>query len=297
MIRRDRQSVSEPTALAASGSPAAAERVKATSYYSQLPMPATNIEFEVYSHASVREALGQLFAMKCAYCEGVTQGMFPFDVEHFRPKGRIIEGDGTLVFPGYWWLAAEWSNLLPSCIDCNRARYHHVPGEEKFKFGKENMFPLHPQSVRASSPGEEINEHPLLLDPCFDDPATHLTFNFSQEGLNGVSCAAEPLEVLGSSERAKASIQVYGLNRPGLIDERGKRVLLLAAALKHLQRLWVIAKDSSSPETANKIIEECRVELRAMIRSYLNPKAPYAAACRAYYRAWKSTIRPAGSST
>lgn len=53
-------------------------------------------------------------------------GGAPLDVEHFRPKSEIDEVDPATfrpvpgrapTAPGYYWLAAAWSNLLPSCIE------------------------------------------------------------------------------------------------------------------------------------------------------------------------------------
>ncbi|MEF9674035.1 hypothetical protein QNM99_25505 [Pseudomonas sp. PCH446] len=47
------------------------------------------------------------------------------DVEHYRPKGAVSEDASH---PGYWWVAMDWDNLLPSCIDCNRKRKQVTPG-------------------------------------------------------------------------------------------------------------------------------------------------------------------------
>src|SRR4051812_14049164 len=62
--------------------------------------------------------LMKLFNEKCAYCESVISNTQPGDVEHYRPKGRLRDLDGTVVriilngsvceHPGYWWLCYEW---------------------------------------------------------------------------------------------------------------------------------------------------------------------------------------------
>src|SRR5262245_40081226 len=77
----------------------------------------------------------KLFNGKCAYCETDIESNQPGDVEHFRPKGRVVDEEfepirinhpkwGEMDHPGYFWLAYEWDNLFPSCIDCNRYRKH-----------------------------------------------------------------------------------------------------------------------------------------------------------------------------
>ena len=78
-----------------------------------------------------KQALLDLFNGKCAFCETpIREGMHG-DVEHFRPKGGVIEEDGSKAkyldkkgverdHPGYYWLAYDWRNLLPSCQLCNQ---------------------------------------------------------------------------------------------------------------------------------------------------------------------------------
>lgn len=55
-----------------------------------------------YKHESVRRALEKLFHDKCAYCESSTLAGADWDVEHYRPKGRVAERPDH---PGYYWLA------------------------------------------------------------------------------------------------------------------------------------------------------------------------------------------------
>lgn len=61
----------------------------------------------------VLENLHKYYHYKCAYCERVGQ----HDIEHYRPKRKVSE---DLSHTGYYWLAYEWSNLIPSCVKCNR---------------------------------------------------------------------------------------------------------------------------------------------------------------------------------
>src|SRR4051812_22350680 len=81
-------------------------------------------------YKSAKPFLDKLFGGKCAYCEVIIEASHPTEVEHYRPKGAVKDEEEEVVtiqtpngaedHPGYWWLAYEWNNLLPSCIDCNR---------------------------------------------------------------------------------------------------------------------------------------------------------------------------------
>ena len=72
-----------------------------------------------YKTASVKRALEKLFRGKCAYCEWKPGAGSSWDVEHFRPKGRVAE---RAEHPGYYWLAYTWTNLYFSCQMCNQSR-------------------------------------------------------------------------------------------------------------------------------------------------------------------------------
>src|SRR5207245_1184653 len=98
-------------------------------------------------------------------------------VEHWRPKGGVINDNGDEIEPGYYWLAAEWNNLLPSCADCNRERRQiTLPTGEVVLSGKAEHFPLDDESRRATSLAELRDEAPLLLDPSTDEPKEHIEF-------------------------------------------------------------------------------------------------------------------------
>jgi uncharacterized protein (TIGR02646 family) len=147
-------------------------------------------EFSAYKSADVKQTLEKLFHGKCAYCESVYASTAPVDIEHYRPKGSVAE---EKTHPGYWWLASDWENLLPSCIDCNRRRGQRTPkvfstllafDEESRKFnksrivktGKADSFPI--QGTRATAEMTDfVDEQAFLLDPCRDDPSKHIRFN------------------------------------------------------------------------------------------------------------------------
>lgn len=179
-----------------------------------------------------------VFHNKCAYCE-TREVRSPYHAEHFRPKGRVTikignkkqqtcktvdEAGNEIKHPGYFWLAYNWFNLLPSCNYCNTAQ------------GKKNQFPvknlhtsvkrltqndvkkLRNKIIQSKSQNdvyylqpEDLNEieDPLLLHPYLDNPEDHLVF-----GEFGVVIARE------GSEKGKHSIEVYNLDSGDLTKAR-----------------------------------------------------------------------------
>ena len=190
--------------------------------------PAKAPEFTAYRGKPVKKALAELFGRTCAYCESIYAHLLPMDVEHYRPKGGYLDPDGTLCKPGYYWLAADWNNLLPSCIDCNRAR-EQVPGTGKAKakkLGKANQFPIVAGTARATNSDGEAAERPLLLNPCKDDPSRHLAF-YSDGHVLPAATAEEVTEPKGV-----ATINVCGLHRAELIMMRREHAASLRAAFR-----------------------------------------------------------------
>ncbi len=150
-----------------------------------------SFEFKAYKSEDVKLLLESLFSGKCAYCESFYSETAPVDIEHYRPKGAI---EGEPDHPGYWWLAMDWNNLLPSCIDCNRKRKQITPKvtdnllalvtdehERRratvMNTGKKDTFPVTgPRAKDYSKPAELTAENALLLNPCIDKPDEHLDF-------------------------------------------------------------------------------------------------------------------------
>ena len=101
----------------------------------------------VYADNEVRAALEELFHGKCAYCGGIIGATW--DVEHFRPKGRVHERPEH---PGYYWLAYAWSNLYAACQHCNQHRRDKPTWrnpKEGPAAGKLDQFPLADESVAS----------------------------------------------------------------------------------------------------------------------------------------------------
>jgi hypothetical protein len=174
------------------------------------------IRFNQAIWAELKWHLFDLFHDKCAFCESRISAVGCGEVEHYRPKSRVSESPDH---PGYYWCAYETSNLLPACALCNQ--YH----------GKGTRFPVRGQ--RVYRPDEDLGkEEPLLLNPydSVDEPEQHLMFH-------------ESGRVLPATERGDASIEIYSLNRRGLLEARR---LAIAHALVDYNVLTGIFSDATT---------------------------------------------------
>ena len=309
MRAADRSSVNAPEVLTDPDGKGKEELDKVRAFRSNPATADRSFSFKVYKDAEVKAALEKLFHGKCAYCETFYSVQAPVDVEHYRPKSAV-EGDDD--HPGYWWLAMDWDNLLPSCIDCNRRRKQPTPksgaslgvlhdGATKiFNTGKKDAFPI--AGTRAEAEGDDLDdEEAYLLDPTRDDPDDFLEYHLDPDNLTGLIMpratggadpmlpalsdpddVAEAARQAGVNARGAVSIQVYGLNRLGLAQER-TRVLRHLEFLRYLiEQIDEIARtleNSVDPDVQNAVrkldglIDRIVLEIADMAK----PKAPYSA--------------------
>ena len=167
----------------------------------------------------VVEALEKIYHGKCAYCEQPTYTY----IEHYRPKNRVIKSPNH---GGYFWLCYEWSNLLPTCHECN-----------KIGGGKADQFPILNEAQRATFtncfPDNQldftkllanqpplIDEAPYLLHPEIDDPREYLSFEIDAKkrgiALKGIDAV---------TKRGEETIRICHLNRVELLRKRQETVL------------------------------------------------------------------------
>ncbi|QYF86207.1 HNH endonuclease [Brevundimonas sp. PAMC22021] len=282
--------------------------------------------FKVYKAAEVKERLDELFFGKCAYCETFYASSAPVDIEHYRPKGAV---EGEPDHRGYWWLAMAWENLLPSCIDCNRRRKQPTPKpganlaalDQTARFsasrivltGKKDLFPLAPMGVRATGDTANLDaEQALLLNPCEDDPADHLVHHVERAPLVGLvlpkgpsagvlpAAAAALAEVadaaaqLGLSVRGAVSIQVYGLNRLGLVQDRTRvlrRLEFLEVLIIELSSIIESLEDKTDPDVIEAVrkLESLKQQTLAEMNAMADVRSPYSSMAAAWIEAF--TVR------
>ena len=222
--------------------------------------------FHAYKDPTVEAALNALFQKKCAYCETNYQAAHSMQVEHYRPKGAV-EVNGVDQPPGYFWLAAAWKNLLPSCIHCNSAEYLERYDGTIHKMGKGTKFPLADERARAKKPGDEAMEQPLLLNPCDDDPSLHLAFE--PDGM-----------IRGLSPAGWQSIEVYGLWRLDLVKKRAERAETIRHHVKKIeQHLLRIQDKKAQGINYQENLDDLKDEVQAL-KGYLRDEREFLAMAR-----------------
>lgn len=148
----------------------------------------------------LKDHLQDIFQGKCAYCQSDYAHVAFGDVEHYRPKSAVSDEDGKPIdHPGYYWLAYDPANYLPSCQLCNQGH------------GKQTRFPI--AGKYAKNPDKSLeDEKPFLVNPYETDIRSHVTFGTSKNKNPGFAGKRDKM--------GRASIKVYDLNRNGLPDKR-----------------------------------------------------------------------------
>lgn len=225
-------------------------------------VPGTKPTIKGNLYKAQKAALLEIFNEKCAFCETPIPPGMHGDVEHFRPKGGVTEEDGSKAMyvdekgverehPGYYWLAYDWRNLLPSCQLCNQPS---VGGG-----GKRNFFPLQTPTdgskpLRACRPDDEVKEKPLFIHPWFEDPAEH--FSFDETGI-----------IIPLTPRGKKCVERLLLNRDALMTAR--------------QQAYKDARDKFNAYMGKSRLDEMSLrELQTELLAWQEGKRPYSAAAR-----------------
>jgi uncharacterized protein (TIGR02646 family) len=198
----------------------------------------------LYGAKSVKNALIKAQHGKCAFCEAQIRHISHGDVEHYRPKGGVRQSnDEDLQQPGYFWLAYIWDNLFLACQLCNQTF-------------KRNLFPLADPATRATSHLHDLAaEAPLLLHPGDDEPEAFIGFR------------DEVAFPIGDDPRARATIEVVGLNREEMAEHRFDHLMPFKRLLQVLPLL-----PAESEETR---------EIRALFAAAVLPRAQYSSMIRA----------------
>lgn len=257
----------EPPSLASDNT--LKERQSVLDFYASWDGQAKFDGFKAYKNPDIRAALEEAFGGKCAYCETYYAATQPVAIEHFRPKGEVTI-DSKRVPPGYYWLASEWTNLLPSCTDCNSPRSQDLP-EGSRTAGKANAFPLAKGSIRATAPGAEKKEKRLLLHPYFDFPEKHLEFVWD----TGTVDDGWVRPKRGSTKGAE-TIRVCGLQRRGLRARRRDRLLDLLA---HLESVVEARNNAVRHPDDPELLAQYERRLIEVSR-FVADHAPYSTMCR-----------------
>ena len=203
----------------------------------------------VYGHRSVKRALLQAQFGKCCYCESRFRATSYGAVEHFRPKGAVQQDPRQgREYPGYYWLAYAWDNLLVSCEKCNTTH-------------KRNLFPLGDDTARARSHHDDLNaERPLFVDPATEDPRPHIRFRGAA--------------VVAATRCGQATIEGMGLGRSDLEEARMERLVHLRLLCKIVELEGIVPIEQV--DSARRELEEAilpRAKYSAMAQEFLDADA------------------------
>ena len=192
-----------------------------------------------YRSDDVKDALVRMNHNKCCYCEAKPGGVSYFHVDHFRPKGAFKQhrGDNN-EYPGYYWLAYCWENLMLACQKCNME--------------KGALFPLEDISQRARSHHNDLTkEYALFVNPAEEDPRDHIRFQ-------------EDLPVY-QSERGRHTIEGVDLRRIELREDR----------LLHLEPIMImidmLKRNEGTPSQDDQDLDE----MRNYIKEAMEPNAQF----------------------
>lgn len=336
-----RSGVAGPSSLLGKGKKGERELTRARRHFGTVPPPAKNFTFRAYKEEDVRHALESLFHGKCAYCESRYDVGAPVDIEHFRPKGEVADTPshpGYWWLAGHWenllpscidcnrrryqptpvFLAS-----LSGILDRQR-----VKGFRSILTGKESCFPISGTRMNAE-PGSGdlapaiLGESAQLLDPCVDEPADHLAFHIDRSNPVGILYAApthagipaglpelsehvadieRAARAAGLSVRGAVSIQIYGLNRLKLVQERTRvlrrlevlaaNVIQVSTAADTLEAL-ALADPSDEPIRSNAIANLRATVQRtiAEIKAMAEPDAPFSTMVSKWIQQFRDDMR------
>lgn len=178
------------------------------------------------------------FFGKCSYCECGNSQSSPVYVEHYRPKGSVrhlnssivqIPGDNGAQKPhhGYYWLAYNWANLLPTCWKCNS--WHQDSSGQMV--GKGDRFPV--SNDHSYQIGDEVHEDTLIINPITENPDTFL-------GMDSLGRIFEK----PNSNKGRVTIEIFGLNeRESILNARKKEYQYVKLRMK-----YYLAMDDDDPK-------------------------------------------------
>lgn len=217
----------------------------------------------------IKEQLLTLSHNKCWYSEA-PDAVSDWHVDHYRPKGRALDEDGT-VHDGYSWLALDWLNYRIA------GSYPNSPHKDDLGVtrGKWDYFPISSRSTRATWENRNTEgEICLILDPTKKTDPKLMTFDEK-----GIPIAADPANPI-AQKKVKTTVHYLFLDSPRLIAARKR---------KWRETIdWIVEYRNVCPPD----YDECTKQDFERFERHLNklgeitgPQSPYASTARACLRA------------
>ncbi|MBL4660109.1 MAG: hypothetical protein JKY19_07115 [Alcanivoracaceae bacterium] len=246
------------------------------------PLPVK--KFKAYSTIEVRDALKDLFHGKCAYCESQIAGSSQTDIEHYRPKGAVKEKKDH---PGYWWLAMNWKNLVLSCMHCNQSRRQLILSsdlsEEEIRqaitnndlqtTGKKSSFPTKDDKWIQDNHEDISTEKPLLIDPTVTKPEPLFKWKDNQH--------FAIVEAVNDNLKAQKTIEVLGLNRRWLCEQRMTKQIILSMITIDIREAIEDMRNASTDAVAQAFLTSIKRDINKLA-ALGDSRQTYAAMARNY---------------
>ncbi len=207
------------------------EKTLVSELYAQYEMGIRSFSFtKDYNMIIVKETLRERQYNKCCFSEVKFDRDYP-NVEHFRPKGRVDPFPyGEPEYPGYYWLAYNWSNLLLCKSAINSSN-------------KRNYFPLQQGSERKKNHNESIIENPILIDPSIEDPRIHIRFHKD--------------EPFGVDDRGRFNVEFFKLRHPELEEARRTKFHSLNIIRTLIEKALARGDDKSEYREDIEFLKSC----------------------------------------
>ncbi len=198
----------------------------------------------------MRDALIICQHNKCCFSEAKFVGDYS-NVEHFRPKGRVDPyPNGDSQYPGYYWLAYDWSNLFLCKARINSS-------------DKRNFFPLKYDKNRNKSHHDTNKEEPLFINCSEEDPRKFI--NYVEEEPKGID----------DEGRGEFNITFFQLRHFDFTEARRERL----AFIKGMKELIEIGIANG------KTKEELKTYIE-LLRTAMSPKAEFSSMAIDFLSGW-----------
>jgi len=208
------------------------------------------------------------FFGKCAYCEGPIKTHD--DLDHFRPIRKVTDENDKVIkirdkrgrlieHPGYYWLAYDWKNLLPSCKECNS------PSTQKgTPIGKRNRFPV--AGNHECNPNDRKKGKALLVHPVFDRPKVHFSWDQSKK------------LIFARTKKGEICIKIFGFY--------DREALIISWAEEYNN----VIKDLSSALNPNLTSEQRRINTKNIKNDIEKGKRKYSLVAREALKEYRSLL-------
>lgn len=208
---------------------------------------------------------------KCWYTEVSLVGADP-NVDHFRPKGRVVEIDNNTlektgaISPGYWWLAFEPKNFRLSCMHANQRRV-----DENTKGGKWDFFPVEGARTPEKTEWDLIAEDVLPFDPCCAMDMALLWF--SSDGTPTLKNSSPSVE---EQKRLDVTVWLFHLNKDEIAKSRTANVIDIYKHIKAADTAYKIWQQGGA--AANSVSKTRFDDAIAKLKSEIKDTKPFARA-------------------